>query len=216
LGGRRCCAATATTGDNNNYNEEEEEEDDDGSEVVGGEGGGGKVKKIRSAVVATIEMREEGRTSQLQRRGGMMLMQIPPRTHTWSCWTNRQLEREEAQRRMRWKMMEEKRSWEEEWIPARTGVMLMGMGMGTGMGIDNADAMMRRQQEEDWMMEEASWQIDTTIPGDDVMAEDGLTFPLLHIGHRTQSSAYSMTHKCFQKMAVGTLQSNDRLEVSFL
>ncbi len=43
-------------------------------------------------------------------------------------------------------------------------------------------------------MEEPSWQIDTTIPGDDVMAEDGLTFPLMHIGHRTQSSAYSMMH----------------------
>jgi hypothetical protein len=49
------------------------------------------------------------------------------------------------------------------------------------------------------MMEEPYWQIDTTIPGDDVMAEDGLTFPLLHIGHRTQSSTYSMAHKCFQK-----------------
>ncbi len=66
------------------------------------------------------------------------------------------------------------------------------------------------------MMEEPSWQIDTTIPGDDVMAEDGLTFLLLHIGHRTHSSAYSTTHKCFQKIMAGTLQSNDCLEVSFL
>jgi hypothetical protein len=66
------------------------------------------------------------------------------------------------------------------------------------------------------MMEEPSWQIDTTIPGDDVMAEDGLTFLLLHIRHRTQSSTYSTMHKYFQKMVVGTLQSNDCLEVSFL
>jgi hypothetical protein len=121
-------------------------------------------------------------------------MQIPPRALTWSCQMyNQQLEREEAQRRMQWKMMEEERSWEEERIAARIGVMLgvmlMGMSMGTGMGMNNADAMMRRQQEEDWMMEEPSWQIDTTIAVDDVMAEDGLTFPLLHIGHRTQSSA---------------------------
>jgi hypothetical protein len=65
-------------------------------------------------------------------------------------------------------------------------------------------------------MEEPSWQIDTTITGDDVMAEDGLTFPLLQIGHRTQSSVYSMMHKCFQKMVVGTLQSKDHLEVSFM
>jgi hypothetical protein len=63
------------------------------------------------------------------------------------------------------------------------------------------------------MMEEPSWQIDTTIPGDDVMAEDGLTFLLLHIGHRPQSSAYRTMHKCFQKMVVGTLQSNERLEI---
>ncbi len=94
--------------------------------------------------------------------------------------------------------------------------MLMGMGMGTGMGMDDEDGMMQCQQEEDWMMEEPSWQIDTTIPGDDVMAEDGLTFPQLHIGHRTQSSAYRMTHKCFQKVVMGTLLSNDHLEVSFL
>ncbi len=65
-------------------------------------------------------------------------------------------------------------------------------------------------------MEKPSWQIDTTIPGDDVMAEDGLTFPLLHIGNRTQYSACSMMHKCFQKMVVGTLQSNDCFDVSFL
>ncbi len=117
---------------------------------------------------------------------------------------------------MQWKMMEDEWSWEEERITARIGTMLMGIGMGTGMGMDDADTMMRRLQEEDRMMEEPSWQIGTTIPGDDVMAEDGLTFPLLHTGHRTQSSAYSMTHKCFQKMVVGTLESKDCLEVSFL
>jgi hypothetical protein len=117
---------------------------------------------------------------------------------------------------MWWKMMEEERSWEEERITARIGVMLMGMGMGTGMGMDNANTMMQHQQEEDWMMEEPSWQIDTTIPRDDVMAEDGLTLLLLHIRCMTQSSAYSTMHKCFQKMVVGTLQSNNRLEVSFL
>jgi hypothetical protein len=66
------------------------------------------------------------------------------------------------------------------------------------------------------MMEEPSWQIDTTIPGDDVIAEDDVTFPLLHIRHRTQSSAYSTMHNCFQKMVLGILQSNDCLEVSFL
>ncbi len=145
-------------------------------------------------------------------------MQILPHACVWSCRTyNWQLEREEAQCRMQWKMMEEERSWEEESIAARIRVMLMGMDMGTGMGMDDMDAMMQRQQEEDWMIEESSWQeIDTTIPGDDVMAEDGLTFPLLHIGHRRQSSAYSTVHKCFQKMVVGTLQSNNHLEVSFL
>jgi hypothetical protein len=47
------------------------------------------------------------------------------------------------------------------------------------------------------MMEEPSWQIDTTIPGDDVMAEDCLTFPLLHIRNRTQSSANNTMHKYF-------------------
>jgi hypothetical protein len=81
--------------------------------------------------------------------------------------------------------MEEERPWEEERIAARIRAMLMGMGMGTGIGMDDADAMMQRRQEEDWIMEEPSWQIDTTIPGDDVMAEDGLTFPLLQIGQRT-------------------------------
>ncbi len=95
-------------------------------------------------------------------------------------------------------------------------VMLMGMGMGTGMGMDNADPMMQCQQGEDRMMEETSWQIDTTILGDDVMAEDGLTYLLLHIGHRTQSSTYSTMHKCLQKMVMGTLKSNDCLDVSFL
>jgi hypothetical protein len=134
------------------------------------------------------------------------LTQILPCVRTWSCWMyDRQLEREKAQRRMRWKMMEEEWLWEEE----RIAVMLMGMGMGTGMGMDDADAMMRRQQEEDRMMEEPSWRIDTTIPGDDVMAEDGLTFLLLHVGHRTQCSTYSMMHKCYQMMVVGTLLGND-------
>jgi hypothetical protein len=47
------------------------------------------------------------------------------------------------------------------------------------------------------------------------MAEDGLNFSLLHIGHRTQSSIYSMMHKCFQKMVVGTLLINNCLGVSF-
>jgi hypothetical protein len=72
-----------------------------------------------------------------------MLTQILPCARTWSCWTyNRQLERDEAQRRMRWKMMEEERSWEEERIVARIAAMLMGMGMGTGMGMDDLDVMM--------------------------------------------------------------------------
>ncbi len=62
-------------------------------------------------------------------------------------------------------------------------------------------------------MEKPSWQIDNTNPGDEVMAEHGLTFLLLHIG---QSSTCCTTHKCFQKMVVGTLQSNNCLEVSFL
>ncbi len=66
--------------------------------------------------------------------------------HTWSCQTyNWQLEREEVQRRMRWKMMEEEWSWEEERIAARIAAMLMGMGMGTDMGMGNADAMMQSQ-----------------------------------------------------------------------
>jgi hypothetical protein len=34
--------------------------------------------------------------------------------------------------------------------------MLMGMGMGTDMGMDNADAVMQCQQEEDRMMQEPS------------------------------------------------------------
>ena len=47
---------------------------------------------------------------------------------------DRQLEREEAQRRMRWKMMEEERSWEEERMSAmRMGAMPPGM-MGSGGG----------------------------------------------------------------------------------
>ncbi len=73
-------------------------------------------------------------------------MQILPCAHTWSCWMyNWQLEREEAQRRMQWKMMDEKWSWEEERIAARITAMLMGMGMGTDMGMGNADAMMQSQ-----------------------------------------------------------------------
>ncbi len=73
-------------------------------------------------------------------------MQILPHEHTWSCQTyNWQLERKEAQHRMRWKMMEEEWSWEEERIAARIVVMLMGMSMGTDMGMGNADAMMQSQ-----------------------------------------------------------------------
>ena len=67
-----------------------------------------------------------------------------------------QLEREEVQHRMQWKLMEEEWSWEEEKITARIGSMLMGMGMGTGMDMVDADAMVQCQQEEDWMMEEPS------------------------------------------------------------
>jgi hypothetical protein len=68
-----------------------------------------------------------------------------------------QLERKEVQRRMRWKMMEEEQSWEEERITAGITVRLMGMGMGTDMGMDNANAVMQHQQNEDRMMEELSW-----------------------------------------------------------
>jgi hypothetical protein len=46
---------------------------------------------------------------------------------------------------MRWKMMDEELSWEEERIMARIMPMLMGMGMGTDMGMGNADAMMQSQ-----------------------------------------------------------------------
>jgi hypothetical protein len=49
---------------------------------------------------------------------------------------NWQLEREEVQRRMRCKMME------EEWL-SRIMAMLMGMSMGTDMGMGNADAMIQ-------------------------------------------------------------------------
>ncbi len=98
---------------------------------------------------------------------------------------------------------------------AKIGAMLMGTGMGMGMGMDDVNAIMQCQQEEDRMKEEHFWQIDTTISGDDVMAEDGLTFLLLHNGHWTQSSICSTMHKCFQKMVVGTLQSNNHLDVSF-
>jgi hypothetical protein len=65
---------------------------------------------------------------------------------------DRQLEMEEAQRRMRYKMMEEERSWREE---ERINAMRMGMGpmdMGMGMDMDDPDAMMRRRMEEDRMM----------------------------------------------------------------
>ncbi len=96
-------------------------------------------------------------TLQLQCRGGMMLTQILPHARTWSWWTyDRQLEREVAQRRMRWKMMEEEWSWEEERIKARIAAMLMGMGMGTEMGMDNADRVKRCWQEEGRMMQEPS------------------------------------------------------------
>ena len=67
-----------------------------------------------------------------------------------------QPEREVAQRRMRWKMMEEEWSWEEERIKARIAAMLIGMGKGTDMVMDNADAVMQCQQEEDRMMQEPS------------------------------------------------------------
>ncbi len=71
---------------------------------------------------------------------------ILPCTHTWSCWTyNCQLEREEVQHRMQWKMMEEEWSWEEERITARIATMLMGMGMGMDMGMGNTNAMMQSQ-----------------------------------------------------------------------
>jgi hypothetical protein len=76
----------------------------------------------------------------------MTLTHILLRMCTWSCWTyDWQLEREEAQHSMRWKMMEEERSWEEKKIAARIRAMLMGMGIGTGMGMgmDNADGMMQ-------------------------------------------------------------------------
>ncbi len=73
-------------------------------------------------------------------------MQILSCAHTWSCQTyNWQLEREEVQRRMQWKMMEEEWSWEEERIAARIVAMLMGMGMGMDMGMGNKNAMMQSQ-----------------------------------------------------------------------
>ncbi len=113
--------------------------------------------KIRSVVVATIGTREEGRTLQSQRRGGMTLIQILPHARTWSWRTyDWQPEREVAQRRMRWRMMEEEWSWEEERIKTRIAGMLIGMGMGTDMGMDNADAVIQCQQEEDRMMQEPS------------------------------------------------------------
>ncbi len=90
-----------------------------------------------------------------------------------------------------------------------------GVDWGNANGNGHGQGHGHGQRRCNWMMEELCWQIDTIIPGDDVMAEDGLTFLLLQIGHRTQSSAYSTTHKCFQKMVVGTLQSNNHLEVSF-
>ncbi len=76
----------------------------------------------------------------------MTLIQILLRAHTWSWWTyNWQLEREVAQYRVRWKMMEEEWTWEEERIAARIAAMLMGMGMGMDMGMGNVDAMMQSQ-----------------------------------------------------------------------
>ncbi len=86
-----------------------------------------------------------------------MLTQILPHVCTWSWRTyNQQLEREVAQCRMRWKVMEEERSWEEERIKARNGVMLMGMGMGMDMSMDNEDAVMQCWQKEGRMMQEPS------------------------------------------------------------
>jgi hypothetical protein len=62
-------------------------------------------------------------------------MQILLCMHIWSCrMYNWHLEREGAKRRMRWKMMEEEWSSEEERIAARITAMLMGMGMGHGHG----------------------------------------------------------------------------------
>ncbi len=73
-------------------------------------------------------------------------MQILPRAHTWSWQTySWQLEREEAQVRMWWKMMDEEWLWEEERIAARIAVMLIGMGMGTDMCMGDMDAMMQSQ-----------------------------------------------------------------------
>ncbi len=78
----------------------------------------------------------------MQHRGGMTLTQILLRARTWSWWTcDQQLEREVAQHRMLWKMMEEEWLWEEERIAARIAAMLMGMGMGTDMGMGTTDAM---------------------------------------------------------------------------
>ncbi|KAL3816442.1 hypothetical protein ACHAXA_000092 [Cyclostephanos tholiformis] len=45
--------------------------------------------------------------------------------------------------------------------------------------------------------DEPSWRIAYSILGAFVNAEEGLTFPLLHIGYRIQSSAYGTTHECF-------------------
>jgi hypothetical protein len=88
----------------------------------------------------------------------MTLTQILLHVRTWSWQTyNWQLEREVAQHRMRWKMMEDEWSWEEERIKARIAAMLMGMGMGTDMGMDNVDAVMQCQQEEGRMMQEPSY-----------------------------------------------------------
>ena len=60
---------------------------------------------------------------------------------------NWQTKREVAQRRMRRKMLEEERSWEEE----RIAVMCVGVGMSTGvdMRVGNVEAMMQHCQEED-------------------------------------------------------------------
>ncbi|KAL3763041.1 hypothetical protein ACHAW5_000438 [Stephanodiscus triporus] len=58
--------------------------------------------------------------------------------------------------------------------------------------------------------EEPSWRISSSILGDGVMVEDALTFPLLHIGNRIQSSAYGTTHECFlfQSIEAGGGDSN--------
>jgi hypothetical protein len=42
-----------------------------------------------------------------------------------------------------------------------------------------------------------SWQIASSILGDDVIAEGSFTLPILHIGNRIQSSSHGTTHESF-------------------